>query len=460
MKVLLFLLVLIPAGVVAQGLSLDDALENARNNYPSLRGKFSAIRAAESDAQALRMSFLPQAGVQTQALNATSNQVRGAYVSNGGLALPIAGVRTDGFNSQAAWTSFGSVVIDWEAVTFGRRQARKNQARLAIEQSQVDYDVELFTHQVRVCDAFLLALNARKSVELQQANLQRAEALQTIIRAGTAGGLRPGIDSSVSNAEVARARLLLLESRKNAQQLTLRLTELIGKPDPSARIDSMHFYDRLPEAAPAPNQALTIHPLLRSYHKQLEVAEASRATLKASALPSVSLIGSLEGRGSGISEQAGTDGKFDINPSLGSGLPFRAYNYIVGVTALWRPTELFRTRYALSSQKERANVSRQAYNQQVLTLEANGQNAALQLELAQATVRQSPLQLDAARQAYNQSRARYESGLDNILTLTQTATLLNRAEVDQALAVNNLWRAFLLKAAAAGDLQEFLKQVR
>src|SRR5438128_1806042 len=99
-------------------LTIQQALELARTNYPSLRGKLASVRAAEAEAQAINMALLPQAGVQAQTLNATSNQVRGAYVSNGGLLLPISGVRTDGFNSQPAWTSGLSMVVDWEAITF------------------------------------------------------------------------------------------------------------------------------------------------------------------------------------------------------------------------------------------------------------------------------------------------------------------------------------------------------
>lgn len=448
-----------PPSALPNQLTLSKALELARSNYPGLRNKLAVIRATEADAQALNMALLPQAGIQAQTLNATSNQVRGAYVSNGGLLLPISGVRTDGFNSQAAWTSGASLVVDWEAITFGRREARRNQARLAIEQAQADYEGELFTHQVRVCDAYLLALNAQKSVALQRANLQRSQELQRIIRASTEGGLRPGIDSAVANTEVARARLLVLESQQLAQQQVLRLTELIGQPNPTVQLDSLVFYNQLPQVAAAPGSNPALHPQLRVYQKNIDIGRANETLLKASALPSISVLGSLQGRGSGIHEQAQSDGTFRIDPSLGAGLPLRAYNYIVGLTAIWRPTDLWRTKYALSAQRERINASQQLYDQQALGIQAASQNAVLQVELAKARAQQAPLQLDAAKQAYIQAQARYESGLDNIQALTQTSALLNRAEVDQALVTSSVWRALLLRAATAGDLDSFLQQL-
>ena len=440
-------------------LTLNRALELARSNYPSLRGKLASVRAAEAEAQAVSLGFLPQAGLQAQVLNATSNQVRGAYVSNGGLLLPVSGVRTDGFSGQAAFTSGLSMVVDWEAITFGRRQARREQARLAIEQTQADYEGELLTHQVRVCDAYLLALNAQKAVALQTANLQRAQALQRIIRASTAGGLRPGIDSAVTNAEVARARLQVLESQQLAQQQVLRLTELVGQPDPAARLDSLVFYNQQPRVSLSPGSNPTQHPQLRVYQKNIDLGRASETLLRASALPSVSLLGSVQGRGSGIGEQAQADGTFRIDPSPGAGLPLRSFNYIVGVTAIWRPTDLWRTRASVSAQRERVNATRQAYDQQALNLQAAGQNATLQFQLAQARAEQAPIQLDAAKQAFIQSQARYESGLDNVQALTQTSALLNRAEVDQALVTNGVWRALLLRAATLGDLDLFFQQL-
>ncbi|WP_338875314.1 TolC family protein [Spirosoma sp. SC4-14] len=440
-------------------LTLPKALELARAKYPGLRRKLALIKAAEIDAQALNVALMPQAGVQAQALNATSNQVRGAYVSNGGLLLPISGVRTDGFNSQATWTSGVSMLVDWEAITFGRRQMRRDQAKLAIEQTQADYEGELFTHQVRVCDAYLLALNAQKAVALQTANLQRTQELQRIIRASTADGLRPGIDSAVANTEVARAQLLVLESQQAAQQQVLRLTELIGQPDPTMQLDSMVFYNQLPQLPLHPRNNPVVHPQLLLFQKNIELGKASESLLKAAALPSVSVFGSLQGRGSGISERAQPDGTFRIDPSLGAGLPLRAYNYIVGLTTVWRPSDLWRSKYSVSAQRERINASQLAYDQQALELQAASQNAVLQLAQAMARAQQAPLQLNAAKQAYIQAQARYESGLDNIQALTQTSALLNRAEVDQALTTSSVWRALLLRAATAGNLDSFLQQL-
>jgi hypothetical protein len=45
------------------------------------------------------------------------------------------------------------------------------------------------------------------------------------------------------------------------------------------------------------------------------------------------------------------------------------------------------------------------------------------------------------------------------VVLTQAAVVLNRAETDQAIATNNVWRALLLRAATSGDLGELTTQL-
>ncbi|MGA0555932.1 TolC family protein [Larkinella sp. VNQ87] len=441
-------------------LTLPQALELARTNYPSLRGKLAELRAAEANVLGVRAALRPQVGIQAQALNGTSNQVRGPYVSNGGLALPISGsIKTNGFTNESVWTSGASVVMDWEAITFGRQQARRQQARAAVEGAQADYEGELFTHQLRVCEAYLMALSASKTISLQVANLQRAEALQRVASSNAVAGLRSGIDSAVATAEVYRARTQVLESQRAAQQQVIRLYELIGQPQTTMELDTMGFYTRVPDFPANPVAVSGLHPQLRFFQKQIDLGETTARLIKTAALPSVSLLGSLWGRGSGMKEQTASDGSFQIDPSLAAGLPLRAFNYLVGVTAIWRPTDLFRTKYALAAQNERINVLRSTYERENLTLQADVRNARVQLELAQETARQIPPQLAAARLAFSQAQSRYEAGLDTILTLTQVSALLSRSEADQALAITNLWRALLVQAATSGDLDRFIQNI-
>jgi outer membrane protein TolC len=439
-------------------LTLPQALTLARTNYPALRARQAGIAAAAADVRTVRSNYLPQLTAQGQALNGTSNQVRGALL--GGIGPTASGVR-DFTSSQAAWTSQGMLYIDWPAVTFGRYRADVQRAQASVNQAQADYDQELFTHQVQVADAYLLALAAQKGVAVQEANLRRTQALRRIIRAGTQSGIRAGIDSSTANAETSRAQLQLLVSRQQAEQQRVRLAGLLATPAQALSLtDSARFFTRLPTLpANLDTASLGRHPALLASQQRVTTTEALSNSLSFNNRPTLSVVGATWGRGSGTTTTANADGTFNIDPSLNAGLPFKVYNYAVGAALTWRVTELIHTKRAVTAQRSRSTQARADYDQQALQLRTEQQNAQLQLELVRQSAQEAPVQLDAARRAYVQAQARYNAGLDNLVVLTQATLVLNRAETDQALAINNVWRALLLRAATSGNLEAFTAQL-
>jgi len=66
------------------------------------------------------------------------------------------------------------------------------------------------------------------------------------------------------------------------------------------------------------------------------------------------------------------------------------------------------------------------------------------------------VQRKAAEQAFKQQMARYENGLSTLVDYTQALYSINRAEIEQEVAHNNVWQALLLLAAAQGDLSTLL----
>ncbi|HEY4875985.1 MAG TPA: TolC family protein, partial [Puia sp.] len=54
----------------------------------------------------------------------------------------------------------------------------------------------------------------------------------------------------------------------------------------------------------------------------------------------------------------------------------------------------------------------------------------------------------------------YKNGLSNIVDVQQALFNLNHAETDMSVAFINIWQALLLKSAASGDFDLFMKQVR
>ncbi|WP_338870537.1 TolC family protein [Spirosoma sp. SC4-14] len=442
----------------AQTLTMAQALDATARNYPALKARLAETAAARSETNAMKAGYLPSVIWQNQALYATSNQVRGTFFPNEGTAIPTSGgIKPNGYTSNAVWTSFSTLFVNWKAINFGKYKADLSAAHAGEATAQAAYDRALFEQRVQTADAYLLTIIFDQATRIQQANLNRVRDFQTVMLAGSRAGLRPGVDSSLAAAEVSKAELLLLESQRIAQAQRLRLSELTGVPVASIKLDTTAFRRAAPQVFEIPDSSIAANPILRYYRRRIDFGQARQRAIRQSYWPSISVIGGLWARGSGISDKTADNGDFIYNSSLGAGLPFRAYNYLAGVSMNWRVSDIFRIRREEQTQQFRNESARHDYDEQALRIKTQQETAELQLGNAYEALKKVPVQLAAAQAAFSQANSRYGAGLSSILELTQATAVLNRAEIDQSVAVNNVWRYLLLKAAAAGSIDDFLK---
>ncbi|CAG5070537.1 hypothetical protein DYBT9623_03082 [Dyadobacter sp. CECT 9623] len=447
--VLLFLFV----NANAQQVQLQDLLEESKQNFPFLRSKQAEIRSAESRVKAVKTNYLPALIVQHQYTFATDNSVAGAFLPNEGSAIsPSGGIRPENIYT-GTFGSFTTALVDWRVFNFGKVKAEVKSAKADLSRTQADYENELFQHQVRVIDAYLVLLINQKLVEAQRQNLQRATVFKNVTDAAVSSGMRPGVDSSLAAAEFAKARLTLLESQRSEKSQQLRLSELTGELRDSIQVDSMGFYSRLPVPTGA-EDAFLKNPALRFSQAQLDASTARSLAIKRSFLPSVSLTGAGWARGSGISNKDDS-----YHTSFASGANYQVYNYLFGLSTRWNLTSIARVRNDYKSEQFQVERFKEIYQTQKLQLDRQSREAEIQLQLSMEQARLTPVQLNAAQRAFNQAEARYQSGLTDLFTLAQSVNALNRAEVDKFVTNGNVWRSLLMKAAAAGDISIFLNQV-
>jgi outer membrane protein TolC len=84
--------------------------------------------------------------------------------------------------------------------------------------------------------------------------------------------------------------------------------------------------------------------------------------------------------------------------------------------------------------------------------------AQAELRASETIAQNSPTQLEAAQTALNQATARYKAGLVPVDDVAQAQRLQVQAEIDNAIARLNVWRAFLKLQYLRGDLQPFLQE--
>lgn len=450
----LFAFLLFFAQTRAQVRSLQQVLEEADGNFPALKAFKADQEAADYSVRSVKTARLPAVSLQHQYTFSTGNNVDGSFFPNYGTAFAPSGGVGPANVYQGVFGSFTSVTADWQFFNFGKVKAAVKAAESVSGERDAAYENALFQHRVRVADTYLALLVGQKITEARSRIVDRTLTLKKVVDAAVKSGIKAPVDTALVNATVAGAGISLVDARRNVRFYQLRLAELTGTPYDSLRADSLMLFSILPSGKEQSSPAGT-HPLLL-----LSEAEHNRLTLQASStqkswLPSLSLIGYGFARGSGNSNQDGT--RYN---DFAHGARYQVYNYLFGLSTRWNVTDVARLRYNYKADLYQAEKARHLLENTKLRLETETKDADTQLDLSLQQARLTPVQLEAARRAYNQTRARYESGLADLTTLTQSITLLNQAEIDHYASIGNAWRSLLLKAAAGGDLSLFLDQVQ
>jgi len=448
------LLMLVPAALIqAQPIDLPTALEQSKVNYPLLKARQMDVQSADQDVLAAKSEYIPRLAVQHQYTYGTSNSVAGSFYPNPAVISPSGGIRAEN-TYVATWGSFTSTLMEWNVFNFGRVSANVSAAKAGLASTQAAYENELFQHQVRVADAYLLALIANRLTRIQESNLQRARRFKEVVGAGVRSGMRPGVDSSLANAEYTKAEMLVLETTRNAQTQLLQLAEfsgVIGNTLPAP--DSMRFFSGLPLL---PDTSTTsLNPILSLYDARARQSAARSTAIRRSYLPSISLVGAAWARGSGISP---ADDSF--HTSFNDGTEYSAYNYMFGASTRWNLTDIIPISHRYRSERYHYARDREQYNDQRLKLQRQRRESEIHYALMLEQASRAPVQLAAAQRAYRQASARYSSGLTDLPTMLQSMVTLSRAEADMAIAYSNTWRALLAIAAAKGDLNIFLQAIQ
>jgi len=195
----------------------------------------------------------------------------------------------------------------------------------------------------------------------------------------------------------------------------------------------------------------TSNPLLAFYKTRWDFALAQEKLIKKNYLPKLNLIGAAWTRGSSLTAS-------DAYGDLSTGLNYDRYNYMGGLSLTYNLIDIVH-------QKDKASIidfQAQAFQEQM-----NGQKSLLENQLKQADVdiqaaldrlKEVPIQLKAAQDAFAQKSAQYNAGLVNIAELTDVSYLLFSAETDQVGAKTDLLNTLLQKAITNNTLTIFLNQ--
>ncbi len=429
-------------------LTLQQAVQHATENYPAIRASAARVAAQESGVGLARTSYLPRLDSSFQINGATRNNVSGLLLP--GTSIPaISGPVSDAVSSSTIWGSAGGLLLSWEAFDFGLRGASVDLARTLVTRANAGAELTRLEVGVQTADSFLRVAAARETVRAARANLERQEVFANSVAALVKNELRPGADDSRAQAELALARILLVQAEQAEQMARAELAQWLGVRAADVQLAADPLLAASPPPRVAPPSAAT-HPLAETQMAAVESSRALQQVFGRSFVPRLNVQTAYSLRGTGTTANGAMLGG-------ARGLELDTPNWALGLTATFPVFDWFslRERSRIEAHNERAEIA--SYDRIVRELSAQSEQARAEMEGARRIAENTPIQLASARVLEQQSRARYDAGLADIIEVADSQRLLLQSEVGDAVARLAVWRALVADAAAKGDLSELLK---
>jgi len=438
-------------------LTLPQALRIAVTNYPQIKAAQNIADASALELKAARQDGLPDLNLGIESAYGTLNGMNGLSSGEPGLTALTSGPVSTTQNWNAAFGALYLTNVNFNLFSFGLQRAHVAAAKGQYDQDKSALDQQIFQQQVRVAAAYLSLLAARQVRHAMEANLTRTLDLRNVILARTLNGLNAGVDSSIADAEVAKARLTLIDAQNFEQQQASKLSTEMGIKPRIFNLDTATVENLPNNLLDSQTVNLANHPDLRFLASRITTSNLLGSYIQKTGLPRLSLFAVGQERGSGFGNTYATN-PTDYTTNFLHGVQPERANYLLGIGLTWDFTNLGRSHSRAAAQHQRYN----AYTNEYLFVQNNLTNqlafAEQQIHNAMEKYRQTPVQLQAATDAYTQKKVLYQNGLTNIVDVSQTLYLLNRAEIDLDIASNAVWQALLFKAGTLGDLNPFVQQ--
>ncbi|MGC4057250.1 MAG: TolC family protein [Chitinophagaceae bacterium] len=455
--ILSLLILLTSGGIHAQTLTLREAVAKGVANYETLKAKEAYARSSEASASAALREMFPNLVLSAQQDYGTVNGQNGPLYGFGGFAASSSGLPLQQQNWNAAFGALYLANFNWEVFAFGKARNRMESARAIANRDRLDWQQELFRHEIKVAGTYLNLLAAQKLVYSYEKNLLRADTFRRVVRAKALNGLVAGVDSSQANAEVSNARIALTKARDQEQEQANQLALLTGLPESGFLLDSS-FLQKIPTGVLQTETVVTTHPVLQWYDSRVYQSKKQTDYLRSFYYPSLSFVSIYQTRASGFGNGYASN-QNDYTHDYWTGVSPTRSNYLVGLGLNWNLTQPYRSTQQVKAQRLMTQGLQDEYDLAQRQLQLQSELAGKKMRFALDNYNEVNIQVKAASDAYQQKSVLYKNGLTNLVDLTQAMYTLIRAETERDIAYCNVWQALLLKAAASGDYTLFESQL-
>jgi len=455
---MLILSALMPESSKSQNvLTLPMAVQTAVQNYGTIKAKQNYARVSATEVTETKRENLPNLNFSAEQAFGTVNENYGPTYALPGAASSVGPVSANQ-NSNAAFGSLYLSNVNWDFFAFGRAREKVKTAEAAADRDIKDWQQEIFQQQIKVAATYLNLLAAQRLIESWRKNLYRTDTLRNVVVTRAKHGLNPGVDSAQANAEVANAKISLINAIDFQQEQSNLLAQLLGVPSQDFTLDTV-FVSKIPaDLTDTSILQLNNHPVLQWYKSRIVLSNEQEKYEHTYNYPTFSLFGVLQTRGSGFGSNYAQN-SHDYSTGYWNGANPTTGNYLAGITVTWNFTQTLRVSQQTKAQKFVTEGLQDEYSLADQQLMAQWELSKTKITNALDNYFLAPVQVKAAAQAYLQKVTLYKHGLTNLVDVTQAAYVLTRAETDRDIAYSNVWQALLLRAAAAGDFNLFINKL-
>lgn len=399
------LLLATPVFAEPQTLSMEQAVEIALKQQPSLRQSRAQVEASLGRIDQVEATRKP-----TLALSASASIGAGGQQLND-LTYPHGGL---GATASAAL----------KITDFGQTAAQLRAARLSSEASQAGVYTDINDVRSQVEVTYLEAVARARLVTVAEATVKSEEAHLDQAKRFVAAQAKDPIEVVQAQSRAANARASLAQAQSQAAIALATLRAAIGWVDPTATLAISTSWPEPPsEAPPALTDLVTTarknRPDLVQLDKQVAASEASIDAARAERRPTLSAVG-----------------RADFSPNYefrDSGLPgFDRYSnstsWSLGLTLTWQALDGGRS--AADVRVAKANRESALAQRDALLLDMTSQldAARAQIEANRAATQASTEAVESARAQLKLAEARYAQGLGSQIELADAQTAVTTAE--------------------------------
>lgn len=437
-------------------LTLQQAIQTSLDNYETIKSKNYQTESAKENISNSRSMLLPELKFSAQQVYGTANSVLGPQYGFGE-GMTSTSMPQESQNWDAAFGALYLVNFNWNIFSFGHLKNNIELSKSEYKLRLAELEQEKFNHQIKVAGAYFNLLAIQQVVEVQKKNVERAEVLLKTVKSLTQSGIKPAVELSISEAELAKAKISLLKSKDKEAECSTQLSVLIGSERRIFSLDDIYISNE-PQNLYIDGGFNNEHPSLLQKQSIIDISRQKTKLYNTEGLPKINLIGSVAGRGSGFGSDYMSDHSA-LSHSYKDGIKISRSNYLLGIGVNWNFTSFIRNRSKVAAQRyvsKAADIDMQLTNNE---LKAMVDYADDKILITQNQHKESLKQVNAASESYKQYMAMYKSGLADISEVAQVMYALAAAESEEKVLSINIWQSYLLKVAGNGDIESFLTQI-